>query len=723
MALGLGLALALLALMQVSLAGAPAPQDPIDPSNHADVVVDFGDGHLTVRRITFISPTISSLEALQLSGLDTTVASFDFGAAICAVDGVGCSADNCFCDDTRFWGLYRWQDGAWVASQVGAGDAEVKPGDVDGWRWGDSSRTPPAVSAPFLAAHAGLQWLRSQQANDGSFGGNAGGTLDTVVAIAAAGEYPGNWRSTIGASPLGYVRRQAAGFARREESRASAGKLALGVAAAGLDPRRFAGLDLVDSMTAVYSPTTGLFGSSNWDQAFNMLGWRAAGAAVPMTATLALIARANADGGWGWNQSSDSDVDTTALAVQALLAAGEATTSTAVVDGLAYMAAAQNRDGGFPYSPTSASDTGSNANSTAFAVQAILAAGQDPASASWTISSTTPISYLLGQQMAEGGFAFAEPPANDFATRQVVPALLGQTLNLRSPTVARREGVAWIAAQQQDDGGFAGFNPGATIDAMAALAAAGRNITAYAGADGQTALDYLATQAADYADQGPSAAGKLAFGVAVAGADPADFADLNLVAQIEDSFDQAAGLFGTAGSTWDQAWSMLGLAAAGESLPVSATVALEALQLDSGGWGFDAAAEAADVDSTALALQALAAAGQDETSPAVRQGLAYLASAQNADGGFPGFDGVTSASSTGLALQALAAFDQEPQSLAWTGLHGNGLPRPNPLEALLALQSPDGGFAGFSGPNDGFATYQALPGLLGKAYPMLASQR
>jgi hypothetical protein len=152
-------------------------------------------------------------------------------------------------------------------------------------------------------------------------------------------------------------------------------------------------------------------------------------------------------------------------------------------------------------------------------------------------------------------------------------------------------------------------------------------------------------------------------------------------------------------------------------------VALEALQLDSGGWGFDAAAEAADVDSTALALQALAAAGQDETSPAVRQGLAYLASAQNADGGFPGFDGVTSASSTGLALQALAAFDQEPQSLAWTGLHGNGLPRPNPLEALLALQSPDGGFAGFSGPNDGFATYQALPGLLGKAYPMLASQR
>ena len=44
------------------------------------------------------------------------------------------------------------------------------------------------------------------------------------------------------------------------------------------------------------------------------------------------------------------------------------------------------------------------------------------------------------------------------------------------------------------------------------------------------------------------------------------------------------------------------------------------------------------------------------------------------------------------------------------------------LDALLALQSPDGGFAGFSGANDPFSTYQALPGILAKSYGALARQ-
>ncbi|MCB0257739.1 MAG: hypothetical protein KDI55_28775, partial [Anaerolineae bacterium] len=37
-------------------------------------------------------------------------------------------------------------------------------------------------------------------------------------------------------------------------------------------------------------------------------------------------------------------------------------------------------------------------------------------------------------------------------------------------------------------------------------------------------------------------------------------------------------------------------------------------------------------------------------------------------------------------------------------------------------QSPDGGFAGFSGANDPFSTYQALPGMLAKSYGALAKQ-
>ncbi len=727
LALALGLALTLALSLQVSLASAPAQQSTPDTLNHVDVVVDYGDGRLAVRRVAFVSPTLSSLQALQLTGIDAAIADFNFGAAVCGINQVGCSVDNCFCDSNQFWGLFRWSasQGQWIPSQVGASDSLVNPGDVDAWHWGPFDSIPPALPAEFIAAQAGLQWLRSQQASDGSFGGNVGATLDTLMAGAVAGDNLSQWRIPGGATAWDYVRKGATAFVTREESPASAGKLALAVAAAGMDPRSFAGQNLVVAMSRVYSPTTGAFGSSNWDQAFSMLGWRAAGESVPITATRLLAQRANADGGWGWTASSESDVDSTALAVQALLGGGEPVTATAIISGLAYIRAAQNPDGGFPYTPTSTSDTSSNANSTAFAVQAILAAGQDPLSAAWAISATTPISFLMGQQQPDGGFAFSTPPANDFATRQVVPALLGKTLLVRSPAVAKREALDWILGQQQPDGSFAGFNPGATIDAVLAVAAAGRNPASVRSSQGLTALDYLGGQAEDYAAQGPSAAGKLAVGVAGAGLDPRDFAGIDLAQQISATYAITSGRFGAAGSTWDHAWAMLGLRAAGETVPLSATLALEAAQLDDSGWGFDAAAPA-DVDSTALALQALAAAGRDQASPAVQAGLAYLRTAQTSDGGFAGYDGSTSASSTGLALQALAALGEKPASLSWTraisgATEASALLRPTPIDALLALQSPDGGFAGFSGANDSFSTYQALPGLMAKSYAGLAA--
>ena len=693
--------------------------------NHADVLVDFGDGRIEVRRVTFVSPTISSLQALRLSGIAAGIADFDFGAAVCAIDAVGCSLDNCFCDPNQYWGLFRLHDGQWVASQVGAADSVVNPGDVDGWHWGPFESTPPAITREQLAAQVGLQWLRSQQAAGGSFGGNVGATLDTVLAGAAAGENMSRWRGADGKSPWDYLRKEAATFATRDESRASAGKLALMVAAAGLDPRSFAGQNLVVSMSEVYSPTTGAFGESNWDQAFNMLGWRAAGESVPVTATTLLVQRINEDGGWGWTAASESDVDTTALAVQALLAAGQPVTSTAVVSGLAYIQAAQNDDGGFPYLPTSPTDISSNSNSTAFAVQAILAAGQDPLGWTAGISATTPVSFLLGQQTAEGGFAFTTPPANDFATRQIIPALLGKTLLIHSKPVARRAALDWLAAQQQPDGSFAGFNPGATADAVLALVAAGRNPASFRSSDGLNALDYLAGEAESYAAQGASAAGKLALAVSAAGQDPRAFGDVDLVEAISATYAITDGQFGAGNSVWDQSWAMLGLRAAGETIPVSATEALEALQAESGGWGFDASADP-DTDSTALALQALAAAGRAVDAPPVQAGLDWLRVVQNGDGGFPGYDGATSASSTGLALQALAAFGQSPDSPRWTGAISatavSRLTNPTALDTLLALQSPAGGFAGFSGANDPFSTYQALPGMLAKSYGALAKQ-
>ncbi len=69
------------------------------------------------------------------------------------------------------------------------------------------------------------------------------------------------------------------------------------------------------------------------------------------------------------------------------------------------MKSSQNDDGGFPYDPDSPWGTDSDANSSAYAVQAIYALGQDPAAA-WTINTTNPISYLLGLQLVDGSIEF-----------------------------------------------------------------------------------------------------------------------------------------------------------------------------------------------------------------------------------------------------------------------------------------------------------------------------
>ena len=96
--------------------------------------------------------------------------------------------------------------------------------------------------------------------------------------------------------------------------------------------------------------------------------------------------------------------------------------------------------------------------------------------------------------------------------------------------------------------------------------------------------------------------------------------------------------------------------------------------------------------------------------------------AKNAAGGLPDSLGTTARESTGRAGQALAPLDENPRSLAWTTTITEGtasrLTWHTPVDAILALQSPEGGFPGFSGANDPFSTYQAMPGIVGKRLPL-----
>ena len=126
-----------------------------------------------------------------------------------------------------------------------------------------------------------------------------------------------------------------------------------------------------------------------------------------------------------------------------------------------------------------------------------------------------------------------------------------------------------------------------------------------------------------------------------------------------------------------------------------------------------------DSNSTALAMQALHAAGVTPTHDPV----AFLHSLQDSDGGFPLLAGSgTDPNSTGLVLQALAAIGADPTATAWTvGGH-------TPVEALMSSwlncgSADPGAFSSpySSGHGDLIAAVQAVWGAEAKALPFTAS--
>jgi hypothetical protein len=123
------------------------------PPHHAALIVDFGDGRVVVRVVAFAGETISGVDLLQQAGLDVAVmVNLGGGAALCAVEGVGCAPtpQECFCQcrgsPCRYWSYFHLQDGAWAYAGMGAADHVLRDGDVDGWVWGDGRTAPPLLT-------------------------------------------------------------------------------------------------------------------------------------------------------------------------------------------------------------------------------------------------------------------------------------------------------------------------------------------------------------------------------------------------------------------------------------------------------------------------------------------------------------------------------------------------------------------------------------------------
>jgi hypothetical protein len=120
---------------------------------HAALVVDTG-GDATTYCVALDAATVSGVHLIQLAGSQFRLSyRLGFGGqAVCMLNGVGASGNDCFGSYPYYWGYWHGDGvGHWTWAGSGAGSARVGDGGMDGWVWGsgDSSTThaaPPALA-------------------------------------------------------------------------------------------------------------------------------------------------------------------------------------------------------------------------------------------------------------------------------------------------------------------------------------------------------------------------------------------------------------------------------------------------------------------------------------------------------------------------------------------------------------------------------------------------
>jgi hypothetical protein len=314
----------------------------------------------------------------------------------------------------------------------------------------------PAIDPAEVALTAAVINLVAQQAADGGFVGfsgssDPGATTDAVYALAAAAGRGIAVEPSMTAlfDALDYLEREAAAYASIGPGQAA--KLVLAAIAGGRDPVGFGGVDLLAAArgetpaTPVVPVLPDTYGDDLYDHALVLLALAAAGEPVAPAAIAALRPAQLADGSWSFAGTTDpgtGDSNTTALLVQALIAAGHGA-DPMVEPALAYLRSVQTEDGQFAFQ--AASPLVPDANSSALAVQAIIAAGQDPTSIEWRDA----LAGVIAFQNPGGAFRYqdADPADNIFATVQAIPALAGLPLPVAvaCPTAATTETPAAIA--------------------------------------------------------------------------------------------------------------------------------------------------------------------------------------------------------------------------------------------------------------------------------------
>lgn len=264
-----------------------------------------------------------------------------------------------------------------------------------------------------------------------------------IMAISAAGQQPTAWRKPGGRTPIAYM--QSLDLARIATSMTGGAanapafyaKIILAYDAAGqrtlIARAGSKRIDLVTSLLA-FQEGSGRFSANGAEvntTTWAILALKAASRASTQRARAVAWLRAHpaANGGFSWNQGGTPDTDSTAAAIQALRAGGVSATAPVIRDALAYLHRQQRSNGGFVSGAFSSS---TSTESTALAVQAIVAAGQRPASTAWRVAGKGPLDYIRARQAPSGLFyhfgTIASAPL--LTTSQAITALQQQPLPL-----------------------------------------------------------------------------------------------------------------------------------------------------------------------------------------------------------------------------------------------------------------------------------------------------
>ena len=388
----------------------------------AYVVVRYGDNDTVVRRVEFTS-VISDWRLLELAGLNPAGI-----GGLASINGYGNPDNDPFGNvSTRYWATYHKEGSGWMWNSYGVTQAAIEDdGHIEGFSWSDLNWSDPGPPAPLQGQAVGdaMHWLRKQQATDGSYTGGAADTAEVMMAVAGNGCDPAEWRNGTGnPSLLDAVSDAAAGWATNA---GAAGKLAVALVAAQQPVTDFNGMDIVISITTHYSPTTGAYHAAVGSDAWALLGLAAAGETVPVTATdwltSAIVPKVGGAGCWEWSAGWGCDTNSTALATQALIAHGIPVSNAAIISATAWLSTAQNTDGGWPYDPVSAWGTASDTDSSAYVMQALLAAGVDLAS----MPHGSPFPFIKSLQQNNGQIYYqvGDEGMTTYATRQAIPAIL-----------------------------------------------------------------------------------------------------------------------------------------------------------------------------------------------------------------------------------------------------------------------------------------------------------